>query len=182
MLRRDLSSNRLARRRTPPVRQQLAPPARAENPLERAATRLAGVGRGHAAPVEPVSTSQRYAAAVHRVNSTTFAAGGRPTDDPRASAAASPGDTPRPGVNLWRTGCRAAALLLGSGHRAHRKSGQAPPKSRSRTLHTLWTKVWIGKCGPSRRNSYRLAPTDETSPTSGARNTRGVSSQQPGPR
>src|SRR4051794_17205864 len=44
MLRRDLSSNRLARRRTPPVGQQLAPPARAENPPG-TASHQAGRGR-----------------------------------------------------------------------------------------------------------------------------------------
>jgi hypothetical protein len=35
---------------------------------------IEGPGRGHAAPVEPVSTCQRYAAAIHRVNSAAPAA------------------------------------------------------------------------------------------------------------
>jgi hypothetical protein len=59
--------HRVARRRTSPdgwanPSAQLAPPARATDPP--------GPGRGHAAPVEPVSTCQRYVCGARRVNST----------------------------------------------------------------------------------------------------------------
>lgn len=43
--------------------------------------------------------------------------------------------------------------LLASGHRTHPRRGQARPIESPRTLHTLWTKVWIGTSGPTRRNS-----------------------------
>jgi hypothetical protein len=49
--------------------EQLAPPARARTHFHHARGVFEGVGRGHAAPVEPVSTCQRYAARIHRVNS-----------------------------------------------------------------------------------------------------------------
>jgi hypothetical protein len=58
-------------------------------------------------------------------------------------------DTPTEPVILWRTGCPVVPVLLASGHRTHPKHGQARSIQRPCTLHTLWTKVWIGTSGPT---------------------------------
>ena len=77
LISRDLAfgtvEDRVARRKAPPeeLPNLLAPPAHAAGTRGHQEQHLEGApGRGHAAPVEPVSTCQRYAAAPSRVNST----------------------------------------------------------------------------------------------------------------
>ena len=167
------SSNRVARRKTSPVSRTTGTACpRGRTPFSVPDECLA---RGPVVDMRHRSNRFRPANGTRRPSTGSIRARGNTwsdrTGDRHSTYTPDRCDTPSEPRNLWRTGCPTALLLLASGDRAHPKSGQARSISRSRTLHTLWTKVWIGTCGPTRRNSRGLDLRTDVSDEGNARRT-----------
>jgi len=169
---RESVHNRVARRKRRQSAEQLAPPARAGDPYDITREHLEGSGRGHAAPVEPVSTCQRYAAPVHRVNSSASRGQDRPnrrsSQRVRDIFERHAGRTTKPVEN--RLPDRPAVVSVRTPGTL-KKWTSALNSALAHPAHTLWTKVWIGISEPTRRNSCGLDLRTDVSNEGSARRT-----------